>query len=253
MSPLLRTSIAYTVFPSAQAAARALADDLSQRLRQRPELVLGLPTGNTPLGLYRELIERQRAGQLSFARASCFPLDEYLDLPAADPRSFAAWLRQEFLQHVDFAPERIHRLDSTLDANQWRQAAQRYEALIQAAGGIDCMLLGIGRNGHIAFNEPGSARNSRTREVELEATTLHDAAKSFGGLEHVPRRAITMGIGTILESRTIRVLAFGTNKAAIVRQILCSEPQAAWPATWLAGHPDVHCLLDPASAADLPG
>jgi glucosamine-6-phosphate deaminase len=253
VSPLLRTSIAYTVYPTAQAAAQALADELAERLRQRPQLVLGLPTGNTPLGLYRELIERQRRGSLSFARASCFHLDEYLGLSLEDPRSFAAWMQQQFLQQVDFAPERIHRLRSALDPHQVDHEAQGYEAQIQAAGGIDCMLLGIGRNGHIAFNEPGSARNSRTRAVQLESITLQDAASSFGGLERVPRQAITMGVATILESRTIRVLAFGTNKAAIVRQALCSAAHAAVPATWLAGHPDVHFLLDPASAAELPG
>ena len=250
MSSSLRARIPCEIHPSAQAASLSLAEEIRSRLAANPALVLGLPTGNTPIPLYEELIRRHRAGQLSFAGATSFHLDEYLGLEPEDPRSFAVWMRERLLAHVDLPEARRHLL-RPVDIEAAAAEAQRFEALIARSGGIDLMVLGIGRNGHIGFNEPGSPRTSRTRLVELEATTIADAAKTFGGERNVPRRAITMGIGTILEARTIRVLAFGAGKAEIVRRAVLGEASEAVPASLLAGHPDLRFLLDPESAAGL--
>ncbi|MFM7280207.1 MAG: glucosamine-6-phosphate deaminase [Planctomycetia bacterium] len=247
MSPTLRTRIACTVYPSAGAAALAVADELRARLAGYPSLVLGLPTGNTPVPFYQELSRLHRAGLLSLAQATSFNLDEYLGLAPGDPRSFRAWMQTQLFSQVDLPANRTH-LPDPVEPAAAPEESRRYEQLIREVGGIDWMLLGIGRNGHIGFNEPGSARTSRTRLVELEAKTIADAAKTFGGEQHVPRRAITMGIGTILEARAIRVMAFGSAKAEIVQRALTAEPTELVPASLLAGHADVRFLLDAESA-----
>lgn len=216
-------------------------------MQAKPAAVLGLPTGNTPIPLYQELIRLHRLGSVSFARATSFNLDEYLGLNTDDPRSFRAWMQAQFFAHVDLHSDRVH-LPRSVAAAQAVAESMRYEEEIARSGGVDMMVLGIGRNGHIGFNEPGSARDSRTRLVELESTTIADAAKTFGGVDRVPRQAITMGIGTILDARTIRVLAFGAGKAQIVQRALMGEPSAEVPASLLAGHRDVRFLLDPESA-----
>jgi glucosamine-6-phosphate deaminase len=224
-----------------------VADELRARLLERPSLVLGLPTGNTPVPFYQELIRLHRAGLLTLTQATTFNLDEYLGLAPGDPRSFRAWMQAQLFSQVDLPANRVHLPDS-VESSAAAEESLRYERVIREAGGIDWMLLGIGRNGHIGFNEPGSARSSRTRLIELEAKTIADAAKAFGGEHHVPRRAITMGIGTILEARTIRVMAFGPAKAEIVQRALTGEPSEQVPASLLAGHADVRFLLDAESA-----
>ncbi len=198
--------------------------------------------------LYRELVRLHRAGELSFARARSFNLDEYVGLAAADPRSFRAWMQQQLFGEVDFVPGQVHipRGDGEAELE-----ARRYAAALAQAGGIDLQVLGVGRNGHIGFNEPGSTRDSRTRVVELAPETRADAAPSFGGLEHVPRCAITLGVAEILEARAIRVLAFGPAKAQIVRQMLAGEIGPDCPASFLRGHADLRLLLDAQAAGDL--
>jgi len=210
--------------------------------------VLGLPTGNTPVPLYRELARLCREEGLSFARARTFNLDEYLDLPPGDPRSFRTWMQQQFFGQVDLAPANVH---VPRASGEGEAEARRYAAELAAAGGIDLQLLGIGRNGHIGFNEPGSARDSRARVVELARETRADAAALFGGLEHVPRRAITLGIAEILEARAIRVLAFGKAKAPIVKRMLQGEVGPDCPASYLRGHSDLRLLLDADAASAL--
>jgi glucosamine-6-phosphate deaminase len=211
--------------------------------------VLGLPTGNTPIGVYRELVRLHGERRISFATATTFNLDEYLGLGRDHPHSFRRWMTNRFFAHVDLPPERAH-LPELAPSDPHAEAA-RYESAIRAAGGLDLMLLGIGRNGHVGFNEPGSTRDSRTRVVDLHAETREDAAITFGGLEHVPKRAITMGVATILDARAVRVLAFGAGKAGILRRTLHDPIGPAVPATYLREHADVRIYADRDAAREL--
>lgn len=232
-------------------ADRALANEIVVLVRAKPDLVLGLATGTTPVGVYRELVRLVGTGELDLARVRTFNLDEYLGLERNDPAAFRARM-----QAMLFGPARIPLARTDLpacDVQRKGEAAEceRYERAIEAAGGIDLQLLGIGRNGHIGFNEPGSERATRTRIVELDATTREDAAAAFGGLERVPRRAITVGIATILAARRLRVLAFGPHKASIVRATLEGPICTAVPASFLREHSDVEFWLDRDAAREL--
>jgi glucosamine-6-phosphate deaminase len=262
------------VVDSREEAERALAEEVAAILRAKPEAVLGLATGNTPIGVYREWIRMRRTGELCFARATTFNLDEYLDLPVGHPESFREWMQRSLFAHIDLSRERAHLPEARVEQPEAREVAAqadvrtrnavpadrdqsesrvaaRYEALIQSAGGLDLQILGIGRNGHIGFNEPGSPRESRTRVVELHPATREDAANVFGGLEQVPKRAITMGVATICAARRIRVLAFGARKSAIVRRTLLEEVGSACPSTFLRGHADVKLYVDREAAREL--
>ena len=238
------------VVEAREEAEREVTREIVALVQDRPEAVLGLPTGNTPVGVYRELIAAHHSGGVTFARASAFNLDEYLGLGPDHPASFERWMEAHFFAHVDFEPERRHVPALARSANA-DEVARAYELEIAAAGGVDLLLLGIGRNGHIGFNEPGSARDSRTRVVDLHSVTRADAAATFGGVDHVPVSAITMGIATMLDARRIRVLAFGERKAAVVRDMLLSPQSSACPATFLRGHPDVKLFLDAGAAFGL--
>jgi len=195
--------------------------------------------------LYRELVRLHREEGLSFARARSFNLDEYLGLEPNDPCSFRAWMQAHFFAEVDFAPQNVHIPNG---AGEVQLALQGYAEALKRAGGIDLQLLGVGRNGHIGFNEPGSTRDSRVRVVQLASQTRAAAAAAFGGLAHVPERAITLGVGEILEARAIRVLAFGQEKAEIVRRMLEGAVGPDCPASFLRGHADVRILLDARAA-----
>lgn len=243
------TSPAVRVVADRAEGERLVADEIEALLAARPDSALGLATGGTMTGLYDELSRRRAAGRLSFARAKGFNLDEYLGLAPEDPRSFAAYMRRSLFDRVDFAPgaARLPRGDAADPAAE----SKAWEAAIAAAGGIDLQLLGIGRNGHIGFNEPGSARDSRTRVVELDDTTRADAAAGFGSLELVPRRAITAGVATILESRRILLLAFGRSKASIVRRMLRGPVGPECPATWLQGVGHALVVVDREAASEL--
>jgi glucosamine-6-phosphate deaminase len=238
---------------SREEAERAVAREVVELVRAKPAAVLGLPTGNTPIGVYRELIRAHGAGEVSFARATAFNLDEFLGVEQGHAASFERWMETKLLEHVDFERSRCHipRVGGgVLDA---AEVARAYESAIETAGGIDLLLLGIGRNGHIGFNEPGSASDSRTRVVELHPETREDAASAFGGLARVPTHAITMGVATMLNARAIRVLAFGARKAEIVRRTLVDPRSSACPSTFLRGHRDVTLMIDRDAAAALPG
>jgi glucosamine-6-phosphate deaminase len=232
-------------------AALALADQLATLLARDEPSVLGLATGHTPILTYRELVERVQAGELSFAHATSFNLDEYTGLASDHPASFRSFMRRQLFEAVDFAPERCHLPDGSVAEAEREAECARYEALISAAGGIDLQLLGIGRNGHIGFNEPGSARDSRTRCVELSASTREANHADFPVGEEVPRTALTMGIGTILEARKLRVLAFGEHKAEIIAQVLGGPVCESVPASFLREHDDVELWIDEAAASAL--
>lgn len=229
-------------------AERAVAREITELLARAPEAVLGLATGTSPIGVYQELARLVASRRLSFTRASSFNLDEYVGLDADHPQSFRRWMREHLFERIDLQRERA-RFPAPRALDEPNEAAcARFEAELRAAGGVDLQLLGIGRNGHIGFNEPGSAPTTRTREVELHPWTRDDAASAFGGLEHVPVRALSMGVATILDARAIRVLAFGERKAEIVRAALEGPIGPECPASFLRGHRDVRVHLDLASA-----
>ena len=213
--------------------------------------VLGLATGRTPLPFYAELIRLHREGALSFARVVTFNLDEYLGLPGEHPESYRAFMQRELFGQVDIPAENVHIPDGTVGGEELEAHCQAYEEAIRAAGGIDFQLLGIGRTGHIGFNEPGSPKNSRTRLVELDPVTRLDAAPSFGGLGQVPEHAISMGCGTILEARKIALLAWGSAKAGIVREALTGPVTDQVSASFLQEHPDATFYLDAEAGAEL--
>jgi glucosamine-6-phosphate deaminase len=222
-------------------AERALAREIADLVRGSARIVLGIATGKTPAGVYRELARLRAEETIDFGAVEVFLLDEYLDLAPGDARSFLAWTRERVLEPLGI-PESQARCP---------RAGEDYERAIRDAGGIDLQILGIGRNGHIAFNEPGSARSSRTRVVELHDWTREDASETFGGIDRVPRRAITMGIATILESKRARVLAFGAAKARIVAQAFEGAIGPKIPATFLREHRDLEVWLDREAAAEL--
>ena len=185
---------------------------------------------------------------LDFSRVRTFNLDEYRGLGRDHPRSFRRWMEGVLFEHVNLAPESTCIPDGDVEAGELARHCAALERRIAEAGGIDLQLLGLGRNGHIGFNEPGSPRDARTRLVELDALTRADAAADFGSLEAVPTRAVTLGVATILEARRIRVLAFGASKAEVVRRVLRSPVGPEVPATYLRDHPDARLLVDPAAA-----
>ncbi|MBK7644489.1 MAG: glucosamine-6-phosphate deaminase [Planctomycetes bacterium] len=236
-------------FSSPEAACRSLALEIAALVREKPDARLGLPTGRTPIPLYRELARLHREEGLSFARACSFNLDEYLGLAADDARSFRAFMREHFFAQVDFEPRNVHFPNV---AGEPEREARAYAQELRAAGGLDLALLGLGRNGHVGFNEPGSGRDSSARVVELADQTRADAAVAFGGLANVPVRAITLGLAEILEARAIRMLAFGAAKSEVVRRMLLEPASQACPASLLRGHADLALLLDEGASTGLP-
>ena len=184
--------------------------------------MLGLATGSTPIGVYRELIRMHEDGDLSFADVVTFNLDEYFPMPKDSIHSYHRFMWENLFSRIDIKPENVHIPPGDIPRTEVADAAQRYEMAIERAGGIDFQILGIGKTGHIGFNEPGSGIDSRTRLVTLDAITRRDAAADFFGEEYVPREAITMGVATILEAREIAIIATGEHKAAS-----CSAPSKA--------------------------
>ncbi len=240
-----RTAAPRLVACSSEEAARLVADEicalLAQRAAQGKSLVIAFPTGKTPLPLYAELVHRKKAGQLDPRGLLAFNLDEYCGLAADHPRSFARFMRENLFDAIGLDEARCHIPRGIIDPSAMASHCREYERKILAAGGIDLALLGLGRNGHVAFNEPGSKKESRTRRVQLSAETRLDLAPQFGGLEHAPTEAISMGIATLLAARRLRWMAFGESKRAIVRRTLNEAPSSQCPATWLRAHGD--CTL----------
>jgi glucosamine-6-phosphate deaminase len=215
-------------------------------IRSKPDLVLGLPTGNTPQGMYEELVRAHREQHVDFSRIRTFNLDEYVGIASAHPQSFHSYMRQRFFDHVNVDSANAYIPDGSpgIDAEQ---ESALYEAAIHEAGGIDLLIVGVAANGHIAFNEPGSAFDSRTRVVDLAPETIANAQQYFTN-EPAPRQAITMGIGTILEARRILLLASGANKADAVKRALQGPVSTACPASALQLHPRVIAVVDEAAA-----
>lgn len=223
-----------------------VADEVEALLRGGEKVVLGLATGSTPLPLYAELIRRHREEGLSFAKVTSFNLDEYEGIGRDNSRSYWAEMWENLFSHVDIDPKNVHVPPSHFENAE--VAAVEYEARIREAGGIDWQLLGIGRDGHVGFNEPGSDGETRTRRVDLADETREDAAPTFGGLEGVPTHAMTMGVGTILEAKRIVLIARGTGKKEIVVEVLTGDVGSHAPASYLRGHQNVGWFLDYAAA-----
>ncbi len=227
-------------------AARMIAG----ALRSNPSATLGLATGTTMLGMYRELVRMHKEDGLDFSRIVTFNLDEYLGLSAEHPQSFHRFMRENFFDHVNVEPEKIHIPDGALGGN-YEEYCLSYERAIREAGGIDLQILGIGRNGHIGFNEPTSSFGSRTRLKVLTSETIEDNRKIFSAGERMPECAITMGIGTILEAKKILLLATGIAKAETVAEAIEGPITASVTASCLQLHPDVTFVIDEAAAARL--
>ena len=229
-------------------AARTLALEVAQEMDAARaagrRFVIALAAGSSPLGLYAELVDLHAKGELDGSHLVTFNLDEYLELGENRDKSFGHWTQEHFLDRINISPENVHAPPADLRRDDVSAFARDYERSIQAAGGLDLAILGIGRNGHIAFNEPGSARDSRTREVELEGVTRADAAAAFGSMEQVPLRAVTLGIADILAARRILVLAFGESKRECVHATLHGEVGPRVPASFLREHPNVRMFVD---------
>ncbi|MFY9923919.1 MAG: glucosamine-6-phosphate deaminase [Opitutaceae bacterium] len=243
------------VFPTSAEASTSVAREIAALIRSRQAAnrtaVLGLATGSTPLGLYAELVRMHREEGLSFANVVTFNLDEYFPLPASNPRSYRSFMQAHLFDHVDIPAPNTNVPDGSVPLSSVDAHCLDYEDRIRAAGGIDFQVLGIGRTGHIGFNEPGSQRRSRTRIVTLDALTRRDAAGDFGGEENTPRYAITMGVRTILEARRIVLMAWGQHKSEIVRAAIEGPVTPQVTASFLQEHDQVQFVVDRAAAGAL--
>jgi len=227
--------------------ANLVATVIRQRNALGQTAVLGLPTGSTPVGVYRELVRMHRDEGLDFSNVVTFNLDEYFGLGPDQLQSYHRWMHEHFFNEINIPAENIHIPDGRVPLDQIETYCRQYESRVEAAGGIDLMLLGIGGNGHIGFNEPFSIPKSRTRLCTLDPITRRSAASDFFGEENVPTLAITMGLGTILEARKILLLALGEHKAAIIREAVEREPTDRVPASILQSHPDATVFTDQAA------
>jgi glucosamine-6-phosphate deaminase len=234
------------ILPTPAEVARTAADAIERQVRSGPS-VLGLATGSTPLGTYRELTGRHRNDGLSFAGAQAFLLDEYVGLPSTHPQSYHSVIREEFVDSVDFAADAVHGLDGV--AEDLEAETGRYEAAIAAAGGVDIQILGIGTDGHVGFNEPMSSLASRTRIKTLTQQTRMDNARFFEDPADVPDHVLTQGLGTIREARHLLLLAMGEAKAEAIAAAVEGPVAAACPASALQLHPHVTVLVDEAAAS----
>ncbi len=253
--PIPGTKIPTFAFASNADVARHVAQTVANLIRERNAIgqhaVLGLPTGSTPIGVYRELIRMHREERLDFSRVITFNLDEYFGIGHERLQSYHRWMAENFFDHVNIPPDHVYVLDGTVAPEEVEEHCRHFEAQIRRVGGMDIVLLGVGRNGHIGFNEPFGRRHSRTRLVTLDPVTRKDAASDFFHEENVPTQALTMGIGTILEARRVILLAFGEHKARIIREAVEGPVTDAVPASFLGEHSAATVFVDEAASAEL--
>jgi glucosamine-6-phosphate deaminase len=235
----------------ARTIATRIAQIINERRASGGHAVLGLATGSTPIGIYRELIKMHRDEGLDFSDVVTFNLDEYYPMTPDSIHSYVRYMRENLFNHINVKPQNIHIPRGDVPRDDVDVECEKYEAAIKAAGGIDLQILGIGKTGHIGFNEPGSGIDSRTRRISLDTVTRRDAAGDFFGEDNVPTEAITMGVATIMEAREIALIATGEHKAAIIRRAVEGEPDADVAATYLQEHPNAVFYVDFAAAADL--
>jgi glucosamine-6-phosphate deaminase len=232
-----------------QAASQAAGDLVASLIRNKPAAVLGLATGSTPVGLYRELVARHKAGEIDFSKVSTFNLDEYAGLQPEHDQSYYRFMQENLFFHINIPARQTHIPDGLAD--DIPAHCEQYERDIKAAGGVDLQILGIGANGHVGFNEPTSSLVSRTRIKSLTKHTIDENARFFGGPEEVPRHVITMGVGTIMESRQVLMLAFGEKKARAVADMIEGPLASYVPASMLQMHPKTTVFLDEEAAMEL--
>ncbi|MCY4298669.1 MAG: glucosamine-6-phosphate deaminase [Flavobacteriaceae bacterium] len=231
--------------------AHCIADLIRSKQKEKKTCVLGLATGNSPLNIYKKLIQLHQNEGLSFHNVMTFNLDEYFPISPEDANSYYHYMHSNLFDHIDIDKRNVHIPRGDLDRHEISEYCNRFENEIKKAGGIDLQLLGIGQTGHIGFNEPGSHLNSRTRLITLDYVTRRDAAKTFEGFENVPRRAITMGVKTILEARRIFIMAWGENKAKIVQKAVEESETEIVTASFLQEHRNTTFILDEQAASEL--
>src|SRR6266581_5681251 len=219
--------IPVTVYASSQLASQAVAQEIAELIREKAEAeemaVLGLATGSTPTSVYDELIRLHRTEGLSFKNVITFNLDEYWPMGPDELQSYNRFMREHLFDHIDIEPRNIHIPDGTIPREKVTAFCQWYEQSIKETGGLDFQILGVGRTGHVGFNEPGSPRDSRTRLITLDKVTRMDAASDFFGEWNVPRKAITMGVDSVMNAKKVILLAFGETKAAVIRKAVEGE------------------------------
>ena len=230
-------------------ASRKAADLVAALLKAKPAAVLGLATGSTPVPMYQALAKDCTAGKISFKKAKSWNLDEYWGLPGTHDQSYRYFMDKNLFDHIDIDKKNTHVLNGL--AKDWKKEVKAYEAAIKKAGGIDLQVLGIGSDGHIAFNEPGSSLASRTRLVSLTPQTIKDNARFFKKAADVPKYALSMGVGTIMESKTVVLLAFGANKADAVKGAVEGGISQFCTASALQMHKDAWFFCDEAAASKL--
>jgi glucosamine-6-phosphate deaminase len=244
-----------TIFQSSEIASKTVAKEIAYLIKekqtQNANCVLGLATGSSPIKVYEELIRLHQEEGLSFHNVITFNLDEYYPMEKDNVESYHYFMQENLFKHIDVKPENIHIPNGMIAQENLDQYCLDYEAAILNAGGLDFQLLGIGRTGHIGFNEPGSHSNSGTRSITLNHITRADAAQSFLGINNVPRRAITMGIGTIKKAKRVVLLAWGENKASIIKETIEGDISAQVPATYLQSHSNTTFVLDKEASSQL--
>ncbi|MEO5916984.1 MAG: 6-phosphogluconolactonase [Luteolibacter sp.] len=252
---MAKKTIRFRIFENPDSASAQVAAEMALLIRERATLgrnaVIGFSTGKTPLPLFEELIYLYREEGLSFRNVISFNLDEYLGLKTDHPANIRNFMQRNLFDHIDIPQGNIHFLRGELSSGKIKAHCVAYEKEITDAGGIDFQILGIGRNGHIGFNEPGTPMNSRTSRVILGDTTREDAVPDFGAIENVPIHAVTMGCGTILEARKIILMAWGLKKSRVVRRAIIGPVTPKVTASYLKTHPAAQVFLDQAAASVL--
>lgn len=244
------SSLRISTFHDDRVLARALATRVAALLRENPRLVLGLPTGRTPVRLYHELVALYTRGQVDFSQATTFNLDEFVGIEPGHPGSYRTFMEEHLFSRVNLSPDRIHFLNGV--APDLDEEGRRYEAEIAEAGGIDLQILGIGTNGHIGFNEPAKALAARTHHIALKSETRRNNAALFGGdPDLVPHEALSMGMATIMHARSIVLIATGKSKARCIERLVHGPITPKLPASFLQMHCDVELMLDAAAATNI--
>jgi len=237
------------VYKQYEEMSKTAALEVADVLNAKPNAVLGMATGSTPLGVYQELVKMHQRGEIDFSHVTTFNLDEYVGLPITHAQSYHRFMHENFFRHINIPAQNIHIPSGT--TTNYRAFCEWYEKRIVECGGIDLQILGIGSDGHIAFNEPGSSLSSRTRLKTLAKQTIDDNARFFDKADDVPIYAITMGVGTILEARQILLLANGANKADAVAQAVEGPVTSMITASALQMHPWCRAFLDESAASGL--
>lgn len=247
----LPTQIYETALEASAYVAREIIALVKSRQKLGKKAVLGLATGSTPIKVYEYLVKAHLEEGLSFANVVCFNLDEYLPMDPNSIHSYVRFMKEHLFDHLDIPEDQIHIPNGLIEKEEMKAYCAIYESKIEAVGGIDIQILGIGRTGHIGFNEPGSSLKSKTRMVRLDRMTMLDAASDFFGKENVPSKAITMGVGTIMNAKRVILMAWGEGKASIIKQAVEGPIKESIPATFLQQHENCHFIIDQAAATNL--